>query len=125
MYAIEQGVVTKTTASRLKETETQIEEIEKQILIEKSRTNIKIPEAVICEYYANILEFEPLILINTLIKAITLYDDKIEITFNKPILKSPDDDRGFLFYTETNQIFYTNQHENIHEMRDIRINFCL
>ena len=125
MAAIEQGVVTKTTASRLKETERQIEILEKKILIEKSKTNIRIPENTIREYYSKILEYEPLILINTLIKVITLYDDKIEITFNKPILQSPDDNRGFLFYTEIDQILYANQNQCIHEMIDMQTKFYL
>lgn len=121
MSAIEKGVVTKTTTSRLKETENQIEELEKKILIEKSRTFIKIPENVIREYYTNILEFEPLILINTLIKEIKLFDDKIEITFNSPTKTSPDENQGFLFYSKLDTILFANQNKNIYEMRDIQV----
>ena len=51
MSAIERSVITKTTTSRLKEIESQLEELEKKILIEKSRTTIKIPEETIREYY--------------------------------------------------------------------------
>lgn len=121
MAAIEKGVVTKTTTSRLKETENQIEELEKKILIEKSRTSIKISENVIREYYTNILELEPLILINTLIKEIKLFDDKIEITFNSPTITSPEENQVFLFYSELDKILFANQNKNIYEMRDIQI----
>ncbi len=121
MSAIEKGVVTKTTTSRLKEIENKIEELEKEILIEKSRTSIKIPENVIREYYTNILELEPIILINTLIKEIKLFDDKVEITFNSPIITSPDENQGFLFYSKLDKILFANQNKNIYEMRDIKI----
>lgn len=121
MSAIERGVITKTTTSRLKEIESQLEELEKKILIEKSRTTIKIPEETIREYYTNILELEPLILISTLIKEIKLFDDKIEITFNSPTITSPDENQGFLFYSKTDKILYANQNKNIYEMREIQI----
>lgn len=96
-------------------------QIKNKILIEKSRTSIKIPENVIREYYTNILEFEPLILINTLIKEIKLFDDKIKITFNSPTITSPDENQGFLFYSKLDKILFANQNKNIYEMRDIQI----
>lgn len=123
--AIEQGVITKTTTERLKTTEAKIEALEKQILLEQSKTTHKITESMIREYYTKMLSYEPLILINTLIKVITLYDDKIEITFNSPLPKSPGIDRGFLFYTENNQILQTNKIKNIQETTGIQINFYL
>lgn len=123
MSAIEQGVVTKTTATRLKELENQIESLEKKILVEKCKTNIKIPENTIREYYSKVLEHQSLMLINTLIKVIVLYDDKIEITFNKPMPKSPDDNQGFLFYTETSQILHSYQNRD--NMVDILVRFYL
>ena len=33
---------------------------------------------------------EPLVLINYVVKYIKLYNDKVEITFNNPIIKGPD-----------------------------------
>lgn len=121
MIAIEKGVLTKTTSSRLKQAENQLEELEKQILIEKSKSTIKIPENAIREYYKNILELEPLILISTIIKEIKLYDDKVEITFNNPTIISPDENQGFLFYSNLDKILYANQNQNIYEMRDIQV----
>ena len=44
MLAVEQGVVNKTTNNRMKELEQQIEDIERQILVERSKTSIKISE---------------------------------------------------------------------------------
>ena len=125
MSAIENGVVTKTTTGRLKEIENQVEELEKKILIERSKTSVKITEQIIREFYAKALEYNSTLLINILIKEITLYDDKVKITFNSPLKHSPDDAQGFLFYTEINQILRVNRLEHIHKMIDIPIYFYL
>jgi len=103
--AIEQGVITKTTTERLKSTEDKIEALEQQILIKRSESNSKLTEKTIREYYNKALSRNARLLISALIKVITVYDDRIEITLNSPIKNSPDDNgRGFLFYTEYNQI---------------------
>ena len=41
-----------------------------------------------------------------------LYDDKIEIYFNSPIKISPDESRGFTFYTEDIKITYKDPHRS-------------
>lgn len=103
MTAIEKGVITNTTTKRLKELEEQQENLERQILIERSKTAIKLTECDIREYYGQALKLEPQMLINYLIKEIVLYDDKIEIYYNSPIKISPDDEinQGFSFYSKT------------------------
>lgn len=50
MKAVEQGVVNKTTNKRMKDFENQIEELERQILIEKSKTILKLSKEDIKEY---------------------------------------------------------------------------
>lgn len=101
LSAIERGVISNTTNKRLKELEQQQEDLERQILIERSKTTIKLSESEIRQYYEQALNLEPQMLINYLIKQIVLFDDKIEIHFNSPIRKSPDDDnQGFLFYSK-------------------------
>ena len=96
MSAVEQGVVNKTTNNRMKQLEHQIEDLERQILVERSKTTIKIPEDDIRKFYIEALKQEPLLLIDTLIKQIKLYNDKIQITFNTPTLQSPNDKGSFL-----------------------------
>ena len=96
MLAVEQGVVNKTTNNRMKELEQQIEDIERQILVERSKTLIKISEEDIRKFYIEALKLEPLLLIDALIKQIKLYNDKVEITFNTPTLQSPNDKGSFL-----------------------------
>ena len=44
----------------------------------------------------DILKSEPQMLINLLIKRITVYPDRIEIEYNSPLRTSPDENQGFL-----------------------------
>lgn len=112
MVAIEKGVITNTTTKRLKELESKQEDLEKQILIEKSKTMVMLTESDIREFYLQALRLEPKMLINSLIKQITLYDDKIQIQFNSPIRISPDDEtrRGFTISTKVIKFAYKVPH---------------
>ena len=96
LSAIEKGVVNNTTQKRMKELEERQEELERLILIERSKQSAYYSESQIREYYEQVLQAEPQTLINFLIKQIILYDDKIEIYFNTPTT-GPDNVRGFLF----------------------------
>lgn len=98
LTAIENGIISNTTNKRLHELEEQEEELERQILLEKAKTAIKVPESIMREYYRQALLLEPQMLINYLIKEIVLYDDRIEIYYNSPLTISPDESQGFLFY---------------------------
>ena len=98
--AIEQGVITNATTKRLKELEERQEELERQILIEQNRNAVRITAKDIREYYTVALELEAQALINYLVKEVVLYDDKIEIYFNKPTRTSPDENRGFSVYND-------------------------
>ncbi len=108
MNAIENGGTSNTIMKRLRELEIRQEELERQILIEKSKTTVQLTEKQIRAFYVQALSLEPKLLINYLVKRITLYDDKIEIQFNSPIKVSPDDEsrRGFLFYSKTVKLSY-------------------
>ena len=101
MTAIENGGTTNTVMKRMRELEARQSEIEKQILIEKSKTAVQVSEAQIREFYSKALALEPKLLINLLVKQITLFDDKIQIQYNSPIKQSPDNIRGFLLCTKT------------------------
>ena len=86
-----------TTQSRMKELEARQEELERLILIERSKQTAMYTEAQIREHYEQALRMEPLMLINVLVQKIVWYDDKIEIYFNNILPEGPDHDRGFLF----------------------------
>lgn len=100
VQAIEQGVITKTTGQRIKELETQIEELEKQILIEDTKTEYMLTEEDVKAYYKTALKQEGIALISYLVKEIKLYNDKAEIIFNSPLKKSPNSDSYFLYRTK-------------------------
>ena len=112
MAAIEQGIISNTTNKRLHELESKQEELERQILIEKSKLAVQLPESTVRKFYTDALKAEQKLLIDCLIKEIVLYDDKIEIYFNSPIKLSPDNSRGFTFYTEDIKITYKDPHRS-------------
>ncbi len=98
--AIEAGIVSATTQRRLQELEMQKTDIERKILVEESKQAMVLEREQIEKYYLEAVAADPERLINTLIKEIVLYNDKIEVYLNSPITTSPDDSRGFSFYTE-------------------------
>ena len=111
MTAIENGGTSSTVMNRLRELEQKNEEIDKQIAIEKEKTSLKLTKEEVKEYYAAALKAEPQLLINYLVQEIVLYDDKMEIIFNSPLYRSPDDDRGFSFYVKTVEMPYVIQNK--------------
>ncbi len=101
LKAIEQGVVTTSTAKRLKELDEKREELERKILIEQNRNAVRVTESEIRKYYKEALSVSAQELINYLVKEVVLYDDKIKIYFNNPTRTSPDENRGFSICTRT------------------------
>ena len=75
MVAIERGVITNTTAKRLKDLEARQEELDRQIIIEKSKNAVRVSEEQIRAYYKEALVLETQTLINYLVDEIVMYDD--------------------------------------------------
>ncbi len=96
---MERGIVAKATSNRLCELEARQEELERLILIEQSKQTVKITETQIRNFYEQALMYEPQMLINYIVKEIVMYDDRIDIIYNSPIIESPDDEnrQGFVF----------------------------
>ena len=84
MKAVEQGVINNTTNKRMTELEKKLEDIERQIIVEKSKTNFKLTKEDILNYFNDALKLEPQLLMNYLVNQIILYDDKMQIYFNSP-----------------------------------------
>ncbi len=95
--AVERGIISNATNKRLKELEQQQEQLERQILIERSKQAVQLKESDIREFYEQMLN-EPKTLINYVIKQVRLYDDKVQIEFNSPIRISPDDEKSGLIF---------------------------
>ncbi len=105
MTAIENGIISQTTNKRLHELETKIEDLERDILIQRSKITVKYTEKDIESYYTKMLELDPEMLINYAVKEITLYDDKIKIKLNNPIKNSPDDNQGLSFTQKSKKLY--------------------
>ena len=106
----------------MQELESQLEEIEKEILIEKSKSSICIPECEIRKFYKEALKRESLMLINYIVKEIRLYNDKIDIILNSPTFRNPDSE-GFLFCSVQGKIKHIIQNKPLPLMKDILIRY--
>ena len=101
--------------------QTQQEEIDKKILIEQSKNNIKLSREEIANHFEKALRLESKILIDYMIKEIKVFEDKIIIQFNNPLQKSPDSSQGFLLFEE-----YANMPKHIqNKIKPIMIEFEL
>ena len=99
MAAVEKGVVTATTTSRLLELETTLNELEQKIAVEKCKQPVRLTREQIRTYYGKALKLEPQLLISYLVRRIVLFDDRAEIEYNTPIDTTPGDGRGILLDT--------------------------
>lgn len=102
--AIERGIVTNATNKRLQSLETQQQNLERQILVEQNRQTIKLSATDIEQFYVSALNGNSKILINLLIEKIVLFDDKVDIYFNKPIKNPNDTHSDFILYSDTVEI---------------------
>ncbi len=99
MKAIEQGIITPTTKSRMEELEQQLVEIEDKIQIEQYSMQNRLKREQVIEYLTHSIATNPKTLVFTLIRKIILFDNKVEIYYNyinnpDPDSSSPDDCRA-------------------------------
>ena len=105
--AIERGIMSDSTNKRLHELETKIRDLDERIAVEQNKAAFTLSEDDIRRYYLSALKQEPQLLINCLVKEITLYDDKMIITYNTPLNEGSDENRGFSFYEKMLYLPYT------------------
>ena len=105
--AIERGIMSDSTNKRLHELETQIRDLDERIAVEQNKVAFTLSEDDIRRYYLSALKQEPQLLINCMVKEITLYDDKMIITYNTPLNEDSDENRGFSFYEKILYLPYT------------------
>ena len=91
MKAIEQGIFNETTKSRMEELEEQLAETENKILIEEYKTETQLKREQVIEFLTHSLRQRPKLLIQTFVKKVILWDDKIEIHFNFSDKTYPDE----------------------------------
>ena len=124
MKAVEQGVVNNTTNKRMIELENKLEDIERQIIVEKSKTNFKLTKKEIVTYLNDALKLEPQLLINYIVKQIILYDDKMQIYFNSPSI-STNTTAKMPFKTKIYKLPHIIQNKSQPEMIDILVEFYI
>ena len=100
MNAVERGFYTAAANKRMKELEDRQAELERLIIIERSKMQVKVTASEIRAYYEEALMKEPQMLLNFLIREIIVFDNKytsISITPYRRVLTQV---RAFLFATE-------------------------
>ena len=118
MKAVEQGVINNTTNKRMIELETKLEDIERQIIVEKVKTNFKLTKEDIVTYLNDALKLEPQLLINYIVNQIILYDDKLQIYFNSPSIATNNTTKT-PFKSKTYKLLHIIQNKSQPEMIDI------
>ena len=96
LTAIQQGIITSSTKTRLEELEMKADELKLQISKEQSKLENRISRELIMQYLRTGIKKSAQVLIVWLIDKIVLYDDKIEIFYLYTEKTDPDDCRGFV-----------------------------
>lgn len=125
MTAIESGGTSATAMKRMRELERKADDLEKAIAVEQTKTTMKYSENELRAFYEEALKLESQLLINVLIKQITLYDDKMIIIYNSPIKTGPDESRDFSLYNIALPMPYGKKINNKYNCRDITVIFTL
>ena len=82
MNAMEQGIVTSSTKSRLVLLESKLEEVEGKIIIERTREKVSMKREDVIKFLRDAIRKSPKQLIRTLVRKVVLYDDRIQIYYN-------------------------------------------
>ena len=104
LKALEQGIVTQSTKSRLEELEAQRTELEQKIAVRNANARIKLSKQEITKFIAKAMRKEAALMIRMLIKEVVIYNDKIEIYYRYTDSKRPDEEDAhqvFCFYETT------------------------
>lgn len=82
MDAMEKGIVTSSTKSRLTKLEARLEETEIKIIKENAKEKASMKREDIIRYIRAAIKKNPKQMIRELVKKVVLYDDKIQIYYN-------------------------------------------
>ena len=105
----EQGLVSQSIQNRIKELEEQIALLDQAIYTEKSKIDTTMNREQLQKHYANAINRNVKEIVGLLIKEIKVYNDRIKITINTPLKKSPDDDQGSFYSTNFTNITFANK----------------
>lgn len=117
MSAIEKGIITETTKSRLEELEHQRKELREKLIIEESKVNYEVSKENIQNVFKNVMKKSPEKVIELFVKFVKVYENKIEIGINYSLNPSdteyvPIKDYIFSETFETTRIFKAGTRRN-------------
>ena len=101
MRAIEEGILTPTTKARMNELENQLADINIKISAEEAKLERTLKKSDVENYIIEALNSDAKTLIEILVEKVTLYEDKIEISFRYSKNTNPDET-----LTEVHRDFY-------------------
>ena len=82
MDAMEKGIMTSSTKSRLTKLEARLDEVETKIITENAKEKVSMKREDIIRYIKGAIKKNPKQMIRELVKKVILYDDKIQIYYN-------------------------------------------
>ena len=121
MKAVEQGVVNNTTNKRMKELENQLEDLDRQIIAEKSKSVSTLSKEAIKEFFVDAIKLQPKVLIDYVVKEIKVYENKLQIIFNSPIKRDPEETQGSFLFAFNSKMPKYIQNKEKPEMLDFEI----
>ena len=121
MSAVEKGFYTAAANKRMRELEERQSELERLIIIERSKLQIKISAEEIRTFYEEALRQESQMLINYLVREIIIFDDAIHIYFKTLLPTGPDESQGFFFCDKEVKIPIHVQNVAVMRMKTIRL----
>lgn len=127
MTAIEQGIITSTTKTRLEMLEKEQLDLDNKILIEKNKDRIQLSKDEIIKFITVSLKKEPQYMLDLLVKEVVLYNDKVEIVYNYTSRTIPDDDKHqvFSFHRDCDNINLYDCYTNADYFKEIKINLLI
>jgi DNA invertase Pin-like site-specific DNA recombinase len=125
MSAVERGFYTATANKRMRELEERQSELDRLIIIERSKMQVKVSAEEIRTFYEAALLQESQTLINYLVKEIIVYDDEIQIYFNSPLTISPDESQGFSLCDKEAKIQVHIQNSLETKLKTIRLKIAI
>ena len=125
MSAVERGFYTATASKRMRELEARQSELDRLIIIERSKMQVKVSAEEIRTFYEAALLQESQTLINYLVKEIIVYDDEIQIYFNSPLTISPDESQGFSLCDKETKIQVHIQNSLETKLKTIRLRIAI
>ena len=125
MNAVERGFYTAAANKRMKELEDRQAELERLIIIERSKMQVKVSEKEIRAYYESALLQEPQMFINFLIRESIVFDDEIHIYFKSPLQTGPDASQGLSVCDRETTIPAHIQNSNELRRKNVRLTITI